>query len=990
MASAKHPEAAIEERKRDSSSQGSTPTATAGQDLDAAYWFVQRSGNHKDEEATPNELRALRRKIDWRIVPIMFLCYTMQFIDKVSLNYAAVMGLNKNLKLKPNEFSNAATWFFTAYLIAEVPNAIVLQKVPVAKWLGANVVLWGIATACTAAAKDYGTLLAARIFLGIFEAAIAPSLMLISSQWYTKSEAAPRFSIWYMGLGFGQIIGGVVSYGFQQVKGSSFQGWKIMFVVLGLVTVLIGFLTLIFLPDTPMKASWLSEAEKVVLLKHVAINQTGIDQKRVNPKQIVELLLDLQLWLMTILTILISISSGVVTTYSATLIKNFGYTPPDAALLNMPSGIVSIISTLVVGFGVRHTANRWAWLVLCCIPGIIGGGLLSFGKGKAPQLAGIYLVNAITATLIVIYQWTASNVAGHTKRVIAVALISGSFSVGNIIGPQTFQAKDAPKYTPAKITVLATQAAGAVMSFVLFSYYVWANKRRSATPVETVVEGEHMEQLYADQTDKENKTFRTKSDSGTMRRSLVSDAAPPKDAEVFYRAGFRSILSTFVPVDIMATVLSNGTSSAVKPHVLIIGAGITGLVLAQSLKKNDIPFTIFERDPSVSFRGRGWGLTIHWSLDTFISLLPQHLVDRLHSVYVDPDASAKGENGNFLFFDLQNGEARWKVPPANRIRVSRERLRALLLDGLDVQWSKSLTSISTDDSPHEVTAHFSDSTSAIGTLLVGADGIHSRVRPALITLSHQPSSLGKNTSLPVRLLGVTITYPPPLALKLRALDPFFFQGGDPATDTFLYFSFLDTPSSYKLREGQETGGYECQIIISWPYRPGWHGQDRPSEIPANVEDRVRFMKDVTKEWAEPFRGMVQAIPEQGADVKAIKLEDWVPKKGVWGTLGGRATMIGDAAHAMTMFRGEAANHGIADIAVLVQHLLPILHDTQESPNRQPSLLNAINAYESEMMKRTGPAVLTSRRACMDAHDYARINDQSPLVSKRVMITEDDT
>lgn len=63
---------------------------------------------------------------------------------------------------------------------------------PAAKWLGLNVTLWGISTACGAAAHDYGSILASRIFLGIFEATIAPSLAIISSQWYTKSEQAPR------------------------------------------------------------------------------------------------------------------------------------------------------------------------------------------------------------------------------------------------------------------------------------------------------------------------------------------------------------------------------------------------------------------------------------------------------------------------------------------------------------------------------------------------------------------------------------------------------------------------------------------------------------------------------------------------------------------------------------------------------------------------------------------------------------------------------
>lgn len=91
MASTSKSDAVFEERKGDSSSRNSSgvnvPAAnTAGGDLDAAYWYVHESGIQKDEEATPKQLAALRRKIDFRIVPIMFLCYTMQFIDKVSLN----------------------------------------------------------------------------------------------------------------------------------------------------------------------------------------------------------------------------------------------------------------------------------------------------------------------------------------------------------------------------------------------------------------------------------------------------------------------------------------------------------------------------------------------------------------------------------------------------------------------------------------------------------------------------------------------------------------------------------------------------------------------------------------------------------------------------------------------------------------------------------------------------------------------------------------
>lgn len=197
------------------------------------------------------------------------------------------------------------------------------------------------------------------------------------------------------------------------------------------------------------------------------------------------------------------------TTYSATLISGFGFSGPISALLNTPAGIVSIFFTLLVGFGIRKTSHRWAWNVLCTIPGIIGGGLLSFlpKNNKAGVLIGIYLVNAIVATLPILYQWTMANTAGHTKRAFASALVAGSFSIGNIIGPQTFQARDAPQYKPAKIAVLATQAAAAVLSVVLFLYYKWENRRRDQTkgPVDEAMVDETK---WAGLTDRENPSFR--------------------------------------------------------------------------------------------------------------------------------------------------------------------------------------------------------------------------------------------------------------------------------------------------------------------------------------------------------------------------------------------------------------------------------------------------------------------------------------------------
>lgn len=166
--------------------------------------------------------------------------------------------------------------------------------------------LWGIATACGAAAHNYQTLLISRIFLGMFEATIGPSLLLISSQWYTKSEQAPRFSLWGSGTGVGQIVGGAVSYGFQQIKpGAALASWRIMFVVLGCITVVIGLCTFVFLPDTPMQARWMTDDEKVMHLKHVSINQTGIRDQKFRLSEISEALVDPQVYLLVLAVILV-------------------------------------------------------------------------------------------------------------------------------------------------------------------------------------------------------------------------------------------------------------------------------------------------------------------------------------------------------------------------------------------------------------------------------------------------------------------------------------------------------------------------------------------------------------------------------------------------------------------------------------------------------------------------------------------------------------
>ncbi|KAF7293049.1 MFS domain-containing protein [Mycena indigotica] len=502
--------------------------------LDLAIVYLESHPGSPAGETTVDQAQ-LVRKIDRHIVPIALAAFTLQFLDKFDINvnsqYAAVMGLNQDLKLIGNDFNNAASAMYIANLIAELPtgalcitillskvddvSGYIVQKVRPGKWLGFNMILWGVVTACMAAVNNYRGLVATRIMIGILEAATAPCLMLITGMWYTKSEAVIRFAIWYCGLGIAQMLGSLLSWGFQKVHHEALSGWRNMFLVLGCVTAATGIWALCSMPDSPMEASWLTEAEKRVAIQRVSVNQTGIKNTHFKWQHLRELVLDLQIWLMTCLIIVTSLTSGVISFYSTTLIRNFGFSPQRSALLNMPSGAVSLLSCLATAYiAHRYNARALSMTVFCCLAAM-GSGLMSFlpSNQRAGLLAGVYLVNMETVTLFLVFCLTTANVAGQTKRVAANALISGAFSVGNIIGPQLFKPKDAPQYIPAKIILLVTEIATALFAAALRVYYGWQNSVRDKAFQEELNQSREAKPdnlEWRNLTDRENETFRYK------------------------------------------------------------------------------------------------------------------------------------------------------------------------------------------------------------------------------------------------------------------------------------------------------------------------------------------------------------------------------------------------------------------------------------------------------------------------------------------------
>lgn len=385
---------------------------------DAALDFL-RQGN-ESVPMTAEDERRLKRKIDWRVVPLMFGCYFLQYLDKTLVNYANVMGLQKDTHITGNQFSQLAMVFYVSYLAFEFPHAWGMQRFPTAKYIGVMVTLWGIVVATTSACSSWAGLVVTRVLLGVFESAVAPSLILITAMWYRRNEQPPRFGIWYLGTGLGTIFGSLVSFGFQHYHGKTFNSWQIMFLLCGLITIVVGITVILILPDNPMSARFLSRQEKIWAIERIRSNQTGIENKQFKWQQSVECFMDPQTWFISLITILSSVPNGAISSYQATIIKGFGYTSEESALLQIPSGVVSVVSIMAATTVAGRYNQRGLNIVCLLIPGVIGGALMAFlpAHNKAGKLIGNYMTNCIGADLPLLYSWVGANYAGHTKKVL--------------------------------------------------------------------------------------------------------------------------------------------------------------------------------------------------------------------------------------------------------------------------------------------------------------------------------------------------------------------------------------------------------------------------------------------------------------------------------------------------------------------------------------------------------------------------------------------
>lgn len=321
----------------------------------------------------------------------------------------------------------------------EWPTNRLLQYLPLGKYSAFNIIMWGAVLASFAGVKNFSGAVAVRFFLGVFESAVTPGFALLTSQWYTKKEQGTRTGIWFSFNGFGQIFGGLVSYGIARgtaIHGSAIAPWKIVFLVTGLLTLSLGVVFWFVIPDNQMNARWLTPADRILAIERIRMNQQGVGNKHWKLYQIKEALTDPVAWALFFYALVADIPNGGISNFFSLLIESFGYTAEQSLLYGTPGGAVEVVTLIASGYFGDRFGNRILIAASGLFISIIGISLIVglSEEHKNGRLAGYYLTQASAMGFVCLLSLISSNIAGYTKKTTVAAMYLIGYCAGNIIG----------------------------------------------------------------------------------------------------------------------------------------------------------------------------------------------------------------------------------------------------------------------------------------------------------------------------------------------------------------------------------------------------------------------------------------------------------------------------------------------------------------------------------------------------------------------------
>lgn len=450
---------------------------------------IPDSLKHMSDEEIDRFMKKTNRKMDIRILPMLVLIYILNYLDRNSLYYARLAGIEEDLGLEGVQYQTCVSILFVGYILMQVPANMFFNKMArPSVFIAIVMTVWGVISGCTGAIqKDHGFagLLVVRILIGVIESAYFPTALFFLSKWYNAKELAFRTTVLYLGSLLSGAFSGLIAAGIiNNMDGAkNIAAWRWLFIIFGSITVFVVPFAYLILPDMPHNTKWLSNEEKDIIMWKMrrGVGQDDLDKFTTdkNYKQLFMLTCkDPKTWLITG-TLSFLVAACGVTNFFPSVVETLNFDMVITLVLTAPPYLISVVATYLWARHADKTGERFYHVVsplgVSLISFIIAASTMNTG---ARYFAMCIMIPSLYCSFTVILTWMSNSMPRPpVKRAIAIAIMNCLSNSTSIWNSYLYPSGDAPRYLTAFVCNCVFVLLAIVMAFMTRFRLRQLNKR---------------------------------------------------------------------------------------------------------------------------------------------------------------------------------------------------------------------------------------------------------------------------------------------------------------------------------------------------------------------------------------------------------------------------------------------------------------------------------------------------------------------------------
>ena len=379
----------------------------------------------------------LYRKVSKRIIPFLFLCYVVSFLDRINIGFAQLQ-MKHDLGFSDAMYGLGAAVFYIGYVLCEVPSNMLLARFGARRTFTRIMLLWGIASVGMMLVSKPTHFYVLRFMLGVFEAGFFPGIVLYLTYWYPARRRAAVLSIFFAGVAVAGVLGGLVSGWIMRDMGGvmGLFGWQWMFVIEGAPAIVLGLLAAFYLVDGPQHATWLNAAEKAQLIAQ-RDEDRRVSSDAHSSRSVMQALRNPRVYLFAFIYFSLTCASLTLNFWMPLMIRDFGIKDVvSVSLYTVIPNAIGAIGLVLIARRSDRTGERRKHFAFCTIAGGLALAALTLHLNSFPAMLAILSLAAvfIFAALPIFWSVPPSYLSGDAAA-SGIAFISSIGITSGIVSP---------------------------------------------------------------------------------------------------------------------------------------------------------------------------------------------------------------------------------------------------------------------------------------------------------------------------------------------------------------------------------------------------------------------------------------------------------------------------------------------------------------------------------------------------------------------------